>query len=119
MTAPRSTAPVRIWRIAVDAPEYEAHDLTGRGAELTGGRWNCKGTAIVYASTSRSLACLESVVHLGGRATLPLNRYLVEITVPAAAWAERRVLQPGSHVGWDASPAGRASLDWGTTWANA
>jgi RES domain-containing protein len=106
-----------LWRIGTDAPAYEAHDLTGRGAEVTGGRWNRKGTALVYASTSRALACLETVVHLGGGDPLPLNRYLVEITVPGAAWAGRTVLDPGAHVGWDAEPAGRVSLDWGTAWA--
>lgn len=110
--------PLSLWRIAVDAPEYQANDLTGRGAELTGGRWNRRGTPMVYASASRALACLETVVHLGGR-TLPLNRYLVEIVVPADAWGSRAIFDPGANVGWDAEPAGMISLDWGTAWANA
>ena len=108
---------VRLWRIGTDAPAYEAHDLTGKGAELTGGRWNRKGTALVYASTTRALACLETVVHLGSGNPLPLNRYLVEITVPAGVWAARTVFDPAAHVGWDAEPAGKVSLDWGTGWA--
>ena len=110
--------PVTLWRIAVDAPEYQADDLTGRGAELTGGRWNRRGTPLAYASTSRALACLETVVHLGGR-TLPLNRYLVEIVVPTDAWDSRIIFNPDANVGWDAEPAGMVSLDWGTAWANA
>ena len=108
---------VVVWRIACDTPEYEAHDLSGKGAEITGGRWNRKGAPIVYASTSRALACLETVVHLSGGTPLPLNRYLVEISIPASAWASAIDFEPERHVGWDAEPAGKVSLDWGTNWA--
>jgi RES domain-containing protein len=107
---------VTIWRIAADTPDYQAHDLTGLGAELTGGRWNRCGTPMVYASTSRALACLETVVHLGA-ASIPLNRYLVEITVPGHEWASRTTFDRASGVGWDAEPAGMVSLDWGSAWA--
>ena len=109
--------PVTIWRIAADAPDYQAHDLTGRGAELTGGRWNRRGMPLVYASASRALACLETVVHLGAR-SLPLNRYLVEVVIPAVEWESRTIFEPDGNVGWDAEPAGMVSLDWGTLWAN-
>ena len=106
-----------VWRIGVDARDYEADDLSGKGAEITGGRWNRKGTPLVYASPSRALACLETVVHLGSGDALPLNRYLVSIAIPDDAWTGRRVFDPASGVGWDAEPAGRVSLDWGTMWA--
>lgn len=105
-----------LWRIATDTPAFEAHDLSGKGAELTGGRWNRPGTPLVYASTTRALACLETVVHLA-RTPLPLNRYLVEIVVPADLWAQAEWLDPAALVGWDAMPAGKASLDWGGEWA--
>lgn len=105
-----------IWRIATDTPHFEAHDLRGRGAELSGGRWNRAGTPLVYASASRALACLETVVHLAAE-TLPLNRYLVGIEVPHDAWTAAVELDPAALVGWDAEPAGRASLEWGTAWA--
>lgn len=110
--------PVRLWRIGSDTPQYEAHDLSGRGAERSGGRWNRPGTALVYASTSRALACLETVVHLGAD-SLPLNRYLVEITLPGEVWAAAVEVDPGRLVGWDALPAGKASLDWGSAWIQA
>ena len=87
-------------------PLYEAHDMTGKGAELSGGRWNRVGTALVYASTSRALACLETVVHLAAD-PLPLNRYLVAVSVPAAAWAAAVELDPATLVGWDAEPAAK------------
>ena len=107
---------VRLWRIATDAQEHQAHDLSGRGAELTGGRWNRKGQPVVYAASSVALACLETVVHLGA-ATLPLNRFLVEIQVPDDVWAHRTIYTvQGLAVGWDAVPEGMVSLDTGDDW---
>ena len=107
---------VAVWRIGTDTPDYEAHDLSGKGAEKTGGRWNRKGTPMIYTSVTRSLACLETVVHLSSGDALPLNRYLVKIEIPVALWASRAVLDPSIHVGWDAEPASKVSMDWGTTW---
>ncbi len=109
---------VTLWRIGSDTPDHTAEDLAGIGAEATGGRWNRKGTRMVYASTSRALACLETLVHLGS-GDLPLNRFVVAITVPDAAWGARTEFDPAMHVGWDAEPAGLVSLDWGTAWAGA
>jgi RES domain-containing protein len=108
--------PVQLWRIGVDTPGYQAHELSGKGAELSGGRWNRPGTPLVYASISRALACLETVVHLGA-GSLPLNRYLVTIELPQALWDAAIVLDPAALVGWDAEPAGQASLAWGEAWA--
>jgi RES domain-containing protein len=107
---------VVLWRIAADTPTYEAHDLSGKGAELSGGRWNRRGTPVVYASESRALACLETVVHLT-RTPLPLNRYLVEIRAPRASWEAADQFDAGKAIGWDAEPAAKVSLDWGTAWA--
>lgn len=105
-----------LWRIGTDTPGFEAHDLSGKGAELTGGRWNRIGTPMLYASTSRALACLETMAHLASE-PLPLNRCLVQISVPGTAWKSARVFDPARQIGWDALPAGKASLDWGTQWA--
>jgi RES domain-containing protein len=108
---------VSLWRIATDTPDYTADDLTGKGAEVTGGRWNRKGTAVLYTSTNIALACLETVVHLNASGRLPLNRYLVELIVPNSEWAARSTASPSSlPLGWDAEPAGMISLDFGTNW---
>ena len=118
MAAPPSPAGVvSVWRIATDTPAYTADALSGTGARLTGGRWNARGTPMLYASASRALACLETVVHLGGGVALPLNRYLVRIDIPPALWAARQRFEPEQHVGWDALPAGRVSIAWGSAWA--
>lgn len=105
-----------VWRIATDTPDYEADDRNGAGAESTGGRWNEVGTPMLYASESRALACLETVVHLNAGG-LPLNRYLVEVELPDTALAAADTVDPAKLVGWDAEPAGRASIKHGTDWA--
>lgn len=107
-----------VWRIAPDTPDYGADDLSGRGAEKTGGRWNRKGTAMLYCSSTVALACLETLVHLSGAAPLPLNRYLVKIAIPPSAWRDRTVLKPGERVGWESQPPGLVSIGWGNEWAD-
>lgn len=38
-------------------------DLSGKGAELYGGRWNSKGVPAIYCSESRALAVTEIVAY--------------------------------------------------------
>ena len=38
--------------------------FTGEGARRYGGRWNSKGFAVIYTSSSISLAILEVLVHI-------------------------------------------------------
>ena len=107
---------VTVWRIATDTKAYEADDLAGSGAKNTGGRWNAVGDAVVYTSETQALACLETLVHLNAGG-LPLNRYLVRVTIPATVWAAARTETPGSlPIGWDADPSGRASIQFGAAW---
>lgn len=108
-----------VWRIAADTKDYLADDLTGKGAEITGGRWNQKGTAMLYTATSRALACLETFVHLNSGG-LPLNRYLVAIEIEDGLWNAARVETDATlPVGWDAEPASLTSVNLGTAWARA
>ena len=48
---------------------------------MTGGRWNNKGTAIVYTSESRALCMLEVAVHLP-LGHLPKDYVLISLEVP-------------------------------------
>ncbi len=105
-----------LWRIASDTPDYVANDLSGKGAEITSGRWNRKGLAVVYAAGTASLAALETIVHFNA-AGLPLNRFLVRIDVPDELWeARQRATATSLAVGWNAVPAGKVSLDFGDAW---
>lgn len=105
-----------VWRIAADTARYPADDLSGEGAKATGGRWNAQDHALLYTSTTRALACLETVVHLNSGG-LPLNRYLVEIVIPDPVWtAAQRETAASLPVGWDAEPASLTSIRLGTDW---
>ena len=59
-------------------------DLSGHGAEISGGRWNSKGIAIFYTSSSRALCVAEIAVHtpIG---CLPSDFYMVEIGIPPSS----------------------------------
>jgi RES domain-containing protein len=53
---------MRLWRITDAA--YVATAFTGEGAAAVGGRWNSRGTKVVYASANLSTAILEILVHV-------------------------------------------------------
>ena len=107
---------VFLWRIATDHANYDAHDLAGKGAAISGGRWNRVNQPVTYTSTSIALAALETIVHLDVGA-LPLNRYLVEVTVPMAVWDARRIdMASTMPVGGDARPSSMTSHDVGDAW---
>jgi RES domain-containing protein len=72
-------------------------DLSGKGAALYGGRWNSKNTYVVYTAQSRSLALLETVVHIG---KIPATGYcLATIELPDNSIASFpfEKLPPGWH----------------------
>jgi RES domain-containing protein len=56
-------------------------DLSGIGAEITGGRWKFKGTRVLYTADSRALCMAEIAVHtpIG---VMPKDYYLVTIQIP-------------------------------------
>jgi RES domain-containing protein len=53
---------MRSWRIC--RRRYASEGASGEGARLCGGRWNSRGVRVVYASTSLSLAAVETFVNL-------------------------------------------------------
>ncbi len=58
-----------------------ANDLSGEGARRAGGRWNYKGTTVVYTADSTALATLETLVHFPLNLT-PKNRAIATIELP-------------------------------------
>jgi RES domain-containing protein len=51
---------MRLYRIG--KTKY-AHDLSGMGAKLNGGRWNHEGIPCIYLAESRALSLLEYATH--------------------------------------------------------
>ena len=69
---------MQVFRLARYAQRY---NLRGYGAYLYGGRWNLRGTAVLYTAVSRSLAIIEMLVHLTSE-ELPADMYLLTLEVP-------------------------------------
>jgi RES domain-containing protein len=105
-----------LWRIATETRGHGADDLSGSGAALYPGRWNREKVPVVYCALTLGTAVLETAAHMrdGG---LPLNRFIVEISVPAAVWSKREEIDAaGLPGGGDALPRGQASVSVGTRW---
>ncbi len=101
---------MRVWRIC--ARQHAAFD--GEGARRYGGRWNHRGTAVVYASESLSLAALEYFVHLDTDLS-PRNLVAVAADLPEGLRIARIVLG-GLPGGWRRYPAPESLQDIGTAW---
>ncbi|MCB0704879.1 MAG: RES family NAD+ phosphorylase [Saprospiraceae bacterium] len=56
-------------------------DLSGRGAEISGGRWNSRGIPMLYSAENRALCTAEIAVHtpLG---IIPEDYMLLSIYIP-------------------------------------
>ncbi|MEO8962752.1 MAG: RES family NAD+ phosphorylase [Ginsengibacter sp.] len=69
---------MRLYRLI---KEKYKNDLSGKGAEKAGARWNSKGHAMLYTCESRSLCTAEVAVHtpLGN---IPQNYFLITIEIP-------------------------------------
>ncbi|WP_024770389.1 RES family NAD+ phosphorylase [Aquimarina macrocephali] len=69
---------MRVYRIA---KQKYIKDLTGIGAKTVGGRWNPKGVAVLYTSTTAALSALEVLAHLPA-AYFPDDMSIATIEVP-------------------------------------
>ena len=58
-----------------------AKDLSGAGSEKSGGRWNSKGTPLLYTSESRALCTTEIAVHIP-LGIVPNDYKLISIETP-------------------------------------
>jgi len=62
-------------------PKY-AHDISGTGAKLKGGRWNSIGLPLLYTSESISLGLLEVLANANTLEELQ-SLQLVEVEIPS------------------------------------
>ena len=103
---------VTAWRIVQAGHADEA--FSGEGARLYGGRWNRRGTRMVYTAGSISLAALEMLVHLD--AYQLLSAY---VCIPVE-FDDSMCLRIGPSdvpVDWTSDPAPASTQDIGTDWA--
>jgi len=100
------------WRIF--QRRHAAIAFTGEGARLYGGRWNSRGTALLYASESVSLAALEILVHLQS------PRHLASYLVARLSFDDSLVEKIGLKRlprNWRSYPAPRELQNLGDRWA--
>jgi RES domain-containing protein len=96
-----------VWRLLT--ARFADSAFSGEGARLYGGRWNRKGTPIVYTAGSQSLAMLEILVQdepLRARyvmipATLPKNLKIERVTPDQlpANWRDLRAREQLQAIG--------------------
>lgn len=101
-----------VYRIA---KHRHAADLTGAGAREHGGRWNRKGTALVYSSVNPALATVEYLVHVDPLLQ-PSDLRMISIEVPDRASIESVRIEDLPR-DWSAYPAPAVLADYGTNWA--
>jgi RES domain-containing protein len=107
---------MKLWRIATETRKYAADDLSGNAAALHPGRWNEEQQSVVYTAASLALAVLETAAHIDD-AGLPQNRFVIELQVPDEVWAlHEDILLQDLAPAWAAIPAGRASIEVGSSW---
>ena len=101
-----------VWRLVKKSREAEA--LSGEGARLYGGRWNHRGTDVVYLSDSLSLAALEVFVQLGSsHRGMIFATFHIEIPDSVSAVSLERDKLPSN---WRDEPPPDACKDIGTDW---
>lgn len=97
--------------------KYAPEAFDGEGAFRFGGRWNSRGTRIVYTSGSLALAALEMLVHLDDDSMLAAYSFVpAEVPADLILLVEEYRPLPKS---WSASPAATAINRIGDEWARA
>lgn len=71
-----------MYRIVQD--KERTKDLSGTGSFRFGGRWNSKGTYMLYTSETSSLAYLENLVHFD-KILIPPQLYIVQLELHDAS----------------------------------
>jgi RES domain-containing protein len=98
------------WRIVL--AKRATSTFSGEGARLNGGRWNNKGTAIVYTAGSISLASMEILVNLPS--PMLLARFVrIPVEFDEALISEVTALPSG----WQSRPASPETKAIGGSWA--
>src|SRR6185503_6168937 len=101
------------WRILKE--KHVATAFSGEGAAKTGGRWNSRGVAMIYTSSSRALAALENLVHLNP----PVIFKYVAIRVEFDNALIEKVSLNALPADWRVEPPPPSTKQFGDAWARA
>lgn len=100
----------RAWRIVKEKHAPTAFD--GEGAWRYGGRWNSRGTRVVYTSATLSLAALESLVHLNP----PVAFKYLAIPIEFDEDLVERIDIAGLPADWTEEPPPPSAAEIGDQW---
>ena len=109
-----SATTATVWRLVKQRHADTAFD--GEGARRFGGRWNSRGTPLVYLSASLSLAALELFVHLNAE-DARLRLTAIPVTIPNGI-AIDEVSTDELPRGWRTEPPSDACKAFGSAWVN-
>ncbi|HEX6983699.1 MAG TPA: RES family NAD+ phosphorylase [Balneolaceae bacterium] len=98
------------------AREKYINDLSGTGAKIHGGRWNQKGTSMLYTSEHCSLALLEFLVNISST-LLPRDIHLLKLSIPDDV-SFNTVKRNDLPANWRHYPASENLAEIGSKWAD-
>ena len=106
-----------LWRV-IDK-RFREHALGGSDAKFCPGPWHTQGAAVIYTSTSKSLALLEILLHTD-QFRLPLNHQLCAspILVPNSVGHKRIELSELPH-DWQSTIPSQTTQRLGAEWMSA
>ena len=97
------------WRIVKD--KFVAVAFSGEGARQIEGRWNSQGVAMVYTSEHKSLAALETLVHVDAKIPVSYRCFRVDFS---EALVERLTAELPPN--WQSEPPTDATRQLGDLW---
>ena len=98
------------WRIVKE--RHAGTAFSGEGAYRYGGRWNSAGVRVVYTSGTKSLAALETLVHLNPPVAFHYKVFRVEFEVGLIEKVPAATLP----IGWSDEPPPPATQAIGDLW---
>ena len=101
------------WRII--KKKHAGQAFSGEGARLYGGRWNPRGTAVVYVADSLALAALEQFIHLG-REGLHIEFVYFQVDIPDSVKISE-IAPKSLPKQWRRQPPTDATMGIGQNWA--
>jgi RES domain-containing protein len=90
-------------------------DISGKGAELYGGRWNRKGIPMLYTSSNRALSVLET---LANTSFFPQNVSYSLVTLEISNSKVREININTLPKNWSQREYSESTLSIGTEWVH-
>jgi RES domain-containing protein len=102
---------ITAWRLV--GARYKNDSFSGEGARVRGGRWNSKGTPIVYTAGSIALASIEMLVNLPGPQLLE-EFFRIPVSIPHDLIMDLPLNELPRD--WMSTPVPPSTRDFGDQW---